>query len=92
MKGGHFSLVGLTGLLAACQTTLPGEGSCRAEKAQAFVGRTATTTLAHEAMQLTGARIFQWIPPDTIVTTDYRPIRLRITYDYAMIVREIRCG
>ncbi|WP_041685965.1 I78 family peptidase inhibitor [Erythrobacter litoralis] len=72
---------------------LPGEDSpCRSQPAQAFVGKMATAELGAQVHAETGARIFQWVPPDSAVTMDYRPDRVRVSYDRAMIVTNIRCG
>ena len=65
---------------------------CRDGAASGLVGKAASPDLGAEVMRLTGARIFQWVPPDTAVTMDFRPDRVRVSYDRAMRVTSVRCG
>ena len=84
--------------LTACATTPPqgdevgAGGLCSAEPAQQYVGERATAELGAAIQDATGARIFQWVGPDMMVTMDYRPDRVRVTYDRDMVVTAIRCG
>lgn len=86
--------------LAACasvteppQTRPVGAGHpCKAGDISGYIGQTATSELGAAIQIHTGARIFQWVPPDTAVTMDYRSDRVRVTYDRAMRVTAIRCG
>ncbi len=43
-------------------------------------------------MELSGAREFRWIPPNSAVTMDYRSTRLNVEYDENTVVTAIRCG
>ena len=92
------ALAGLS-VLAACATVpqdaeppVSGEGPCDASAAQDLVGQRATQNLAAEAMELSGAREFRWIPPNSAVTMDYRSTRLNVEYDENTVVTAIRCG
>ena len=69
-----------------------GAGKCDAAKAQALVGRDATSALAAEAMRLTGARTMRWVPKDGVITMDYREDRLNIHLDGQNRVARINCG
>ncbi|MBW0144992.1 I78 family peptidase inhibitor [Sphingomicrobium clamense] len=60
--------------------------------ADGFVGRTASTELAGEMMQLSGATKFQWVPKDSAVTMDYRPDRLRVQLDENNVITSHTCG
>ena len=65
---------------------------CKADEISDLTGRKATTALGSAIRQRTAASIFQWVPPDTAVTMDFRPDRVRVSYDRDMIVTAIRCG
>ena len=87
--------------LAACVTVEApdplrrdvGAGSrCNADAAQSFVGSQATQEAGTDIQRLTGSSVFQWIPPDTIVTLEYRADRVRVDYDHAMTMTGVRCG
>ena len=93
----------LAALTAGCMTTpatpdtpvdrAPGEGgSCTTEGPGEFVGQRATTAIGTEIVRRSGARIFQWVPPETAVTMDYREDRIRVSYDRAMAISGISCG
>ena len=91
-----------TASLAACATpgepaepirTMPGESTpCIADDTQRFIGQSATQSLGEQIMIATKARIFQWVAKDSAVTMDYRPDRVRVTYDDDMKVLSVRCG
>lgn len=66
--------------------------SCKADGAQAFVGRAATAELGAHLLRLTGARTLRWVPPRTAVTMDYRGDRLTVSYDDNRIIERISCG
>ncbi len=68
------------------------EGDCDDSPAQRFIGQRATAELGASVLAATGARSLEWIVPGSIVTTAFGPRRVRVTYDRAMIVTEIRCG
>lgn len=69
-----------------------GEAMCDSSKADALVGRAATSELGAEALKLTGARGLRWIQPGMAVTMDYRPDRLNIELDAQNRVVTLRCG
>lgn len=88
---------------AACATTPVAEetpreieagrdGQCHAERAQQYLGETATASLGATLLERTEARSLRWIPPRSAVTMDYRPDRLNVEYDDAMVITAIRCG
>ena len=87
-------------LMSACTPASPlegipeagGGGACNAARAQALIGRIATTELGSEAARLTGASALRWIQPNTAVTMDYRPDRLNIELDAQNRITRIRCG
>ncbi|MBU1253053.1 MAG: peptidase inhibitor I78 [Alphaproteobacteria bacterium] len=90
-------------LAAACTTPSgsPGEpvdrvagenGTCSTAGTESFIGQRATAAIGTEIRQRTGADVFQWVAPDTAVTMDYRPDRVRVSYDRAMAITEISCG
>jgi hypothetical protein len=33
----------------------------------------------------------RWVPPRTAVTMDYRPDRLTVSYDDAMVITKVSC-
>ncbi len=93
----------LSALTAGCMTSTqtPGapvdrvvgeNGSCSTAGTEGFIGQRATTTLGTEIRQRTGASVFQWVPPETAVTMDYRQDRVRVSYDRAMAITSIACG
>jgi len=92
----------LAALTAGCMTTpapdapvdrAPGEGgSCTTEGTDTFIGQRATSAIGTQIRQRTGASVFQWVPPETAVTMDYRQDRVRVSYDRAMAITSIACG
>ncbi|MBA4163843.1 MAG: hypothetical protein C0510_04315 [Erythrobacter sp.] len=96
----------LTPLLALAACISPGEapsasepapkpessGQCTADNTGEFIGRTATAELGATIQERTGAQIFQWVAPRTAVTMDYRPDRVRVSYDDDMRIVRIACG
>ena len=92
-------------VLAACATAAPppfdddgnlrtreGADTCEAAPGQRFIGQRATQEVGSELLSATGTRVMRWVPPDTIITTDYRYGRLTVTYDESYIIRGISCG
>lgn len=81
--------------LAACTTTGAGgesTGSCNAEKGQSLVGQRATAEVGARLLRLTGAKQLRWGPPRSAMTMDFRPDRLTVSYDDAMIIDRVTCG
>lgn len=72
---------------------LPGEDNpCVADSAQQFIGQIATKAVGERIVAATGARMFQWVGPGMAVTMDYRPDRVRVSYDEQYNITSIRCG
>ena len=69
-----------------------GDATCNSDNAQQFVGQTASKAVGEQIVASTGARMFQWVGPDMAVTMDYRPDRVRVSYDEGMTITSIRCG
>lgn len=81
--------------LAACATTGAGgelAGSCDAERGQSFVGQKATAEVGARLLRLTEAKQLRWGPPRSAMTMDFRPDRLTVSYDDAMIIDRVTCG
>lgn len=90
---GALALAGCSGAYGKTESTPPpAPESCKAEAAQAFVGRAATAELGADLLRLTGARTLRWVPPRTAVTMDYRADRLTVSYDDNRIIERISCG
>lgn len=92
-------LVAALGSLAAC-ATVPAdgdppvrdiEGSCRADAGQRFIGTRASAEVGGQLLAATGARALRWVPPRTAVTMDFRPDRLTVSYDDAMVITQVSC-
>ncbi|WP_435418554.1 I78 family peptidase inhibitor [Parerythrobacter aurantius] len=72
---------------------MAGEGrTCSADAAQEFVGQLTSKAVGEQIAAATGAGIFQWVGPDMAVTMDYRPDRVRVSYDRAMKIVSVVCG
>lgn len=96
--------IGLGGLgllmLAGCVSSppetptvaAPPPGSeCKPEEGQRFVGQIATGLLGQQMRAATGARVIRWVPPRTAVTMDFRPDRLTVSYNDAMVIETVAC-
>ncbi|WEK47998.1 MAG: I78 family peptidase inhibitor [Candidatus Andeanibacterium colombiense] len=68
------------------------EDVCKPEPGQVFVGQKATAELGAKLLQATGAKRLRWVPPRTVVTMDYRPDRLTVTYDDDLVIERVSCG
>lgn len=99
-----FVMLGLA-MLGACATAevpaepaepierMPGEDSpCDAAPAQRYIGQQASQATGQAILEKTGSHVFQWVPPDSAVTMDYRPDRVRVSYDREMTITTVRCG
>ena len=69
-----------------------GGGECRNDGLERFIGQPATQQLGAEMQRAAGARVLQWISPDTAVTMEYRVERLRVHLDRNGRVQSARCG
>lgn len=95
------AMAGMALALSACATTVDAppervrvgaDGTCDADTAQALLGQAATSAVGAELLTMTGARQLRWVPPRTVVTADYRPDRLTVSYDDDMTIERIGCG
>lgn len=66
--------------------------ACDADAAQQFIGQNASKSVGEQIVAATGAQIFQWVGPGMAVTMDYRPDRVRVSYDEQYNITSIRCG
>lgn len=67
-------------------------GECDATSSQSLVGQKATKELGAQVLKNSGARIFRWLAPGTVVTMEYNGVRVNVAYDEQMIVTSINCG
>jgi hypothetical protein len=65
---------------------------CNAAKAKKLVGRKRSAATEAEALRLSGAASVRWIPPNTMVTMDYRPDRLNLRLDRKGRILSVNCG
>jgi len=68
-----------------------GEGECKADAGQSFVGQKATADTGAKLLKATGARVLRWVPPRTAVTMDFRADRLTVSYDDGMVIERVSC-
>ena len=90
-----FVLAGCAAAYDEPQTPVPvaeGDGTCDAAPAQTLIGQKATADTGAQALSLTGAQTLRWGPPDAMFTMDYRPDRVTIIYDEAMLIMQVKCG
>ena len=86
--------------LAACTTaqggegpaTANGQGACRSEQINQFVGQKADAALGAKMLEVSGARVLRWVAPGMAVTMDFREDRLTVTYDAAYVITQASCG
>ena len=87
-------------ILAACTTArgseevvaVHGEGACRSEQLNQFVGQKADAALGARMLEVSGARVLRWVAPGMAVTMDFRQDRLTVTYDAAYVITQASCG
>ena len=65
---------------------------CNAARAGKLVGRKRSPSAEAEALRLSGAASVRWIPPNTMVTMDYRPDRLNLRLDRKGRIVSASCG
>jgi hypothetical protein len=68
------------------------QGPCRNDGLERFVGRKANAELGAELLRASGAKTLRWGGPGMAMTMDFRPDRLTVSYDEAMVVTSARCG
>lgn len=85
--------------LAACATGPTGgetpanvADTCKADAGQRFVGQRATAESGAAIMAATHSTKLRWLPPRTIVTTEYAFGRVGVAYDDAMTITRVSCG
>ncbi|MEP3226472.1 MAG: I78 family peptidase inhibitor [Parasphingorhabdus sp.] len=102
MKFQILSTASASAFLLACTTAasepnIPERGVtdgylCNSDGLKIMVGQEADDRLGEKALRQSGAKRLRWIPPNTMVTQDFRQDRLNIAYDDKMIVTRINCG
>ena len=65
---------------------------CDASSLQEHIGHKATAESGAKLLELSGARVLRWGPPDSMWTMDYRQDRLNVRYDREMKITAITCG
>lgn len=84
-------------LSTACAATPPianapgSNGQCKAGPAQAFIGQTATAEVVKRAQTAAGADVVQVLPPDAVVTMEFRADRLRLIVDEKNTITSAAC-
>ena len=78
--------------LVACATPQTSRATCDSTRVQSFVGAIGTAQLGRQAMTTARAKTLRFIPPDAMVTMDYRVDRLNIRLDARNFVTAIDCG
>ena len=88
--------IALTGMsaLAGCATATPpvASGTCNHEALTRFVGQKASAESGAALLRESGARTLRWGGPGMAMTMDFRPDRLTVSYDAAMVITAARCG
>ena len=82
----------LVALAATSATAQQTPAQCDAAPAQSLVGGPATAETGAQIQKATGASIFQWVFEGSPVTMDYRPERVRVTYNREMTIIAVKCG
>ncbi len=88
---------GLAALAAGCHpggTPPPprAEGACHAERVQKLVGTVFTDADADHARRRAGARTTRVLPPNSMMTMDFRTDRLNIFLGPDKVVTKVNCG
>lgn len=85
--------------LAACATISGSEapaanaqGLCHDEAVASFVGQKASAESGAAMLKASGAKTLRWGGPGMAMTMDFRPDRLTVAYDEAMVITSARCG
>lgn len=85
--------------LAACAITSGSEapvanagGLCRNEAVASFVGQKASAEMGAAMLKASAAKTMRWGGPGMAMTMDFRPDRLTVSYDEAMVITSARCG
>lgn len=81
--------------LTACATTPPtvtADGTCNHKALARFIGQQATAESGAALLEASGAKTLRWGGPGMAMTMDFRPDRLTVSYDDAMLITSARCG
>jgi hypothetical protein len=94
LRSAYLAAVCAIGLAGCVQPghVVAGPRTCDAEELGNFVGRPATPGLGKRMLRRSGAELFRWVRPGTVVTMDFRPDRLTVEVDGADRVTAARCG
>jgi len=65
---------------------------CRAEPGQRFLGQRNSAETGTAVLAATGASSLRWLAPGTIVTTEFAPDRVTVTYDEEFRIMQVSCG
>ena len=57
-----------------------------------FIGQKASAETGAALLAASGARTLRWGGPGMAMTMDFRPDRLTVSYDEAMVITSARCG
>ena len=68
------------------------QAQCDDSKLNGFVGQKASAELGVQMLAASHAKALRWAPPRSAMTMDFRPDRLTVAYDDAMVVTSARCG
>ena len=88
-------------LLAGCSTvtstepatpTPPEKSDCAPDGLDLFLGKQATPELGAIMLKASGAKTLRWVAPGMMVTMDFRPDRLTVSYDAGYKILRVSCG
>lgn len=90
-------ILSLTGALAltACATATPPPvttAPCNHDALARFIGQKASAETGAALLAASGVRTLRWGGPGMAMTMDFRPDRLTVSYDEAMVITSARCG
>lgn len=68
------------------------EGPCQNAGLDSFVGQKASAQVGAALLKASGAKSLRWGGPGMAMTMDFRPDRLTVSYDAAMVIMSARCG
>ena len=67
-------------------------GPCNHDALARFIGQKASAETGAALLAASGARTLRWGGPGMAMTMDFRPDRLTVSYDEAMVITSARCG
>ena len=88
----------LSASLAGCaadqtaSTPTPPQALCNDSALNGFLGQKASAELGTQMLAASHAKALRWAPPRSAMTMDFRPDRLTVAYDDAMVITSARCG